>query len=1148
MSTAMASGVRSPFHAFARVVYRHPVLVYLASLLVPALLAIGVVRASPFRESLVASSASADRSPSLTCKPDPFLSRSACFVSQAQYDVRIDTGILSFRARDEPYAVTYDSVLAALQWSKAHTRRLSGPPAPPAPANAPPPIPDVERRQSHAAYWLTTVYETRPPGGNVLEQNRLDFIRRVEDAVTSAPYYDAFCHKVPLRAAYDEDPRACSHWVPPGAQEACAATRCSTPMSLLSFEQFIREWFENLTARAAAAPNATAAAAEMRAALVEIGFSDEQADQFAEALAANTGVASAFAAMPLVDLLKFVPPGALTKDVFRIGHEPGWFFDRFYATGVADSGSGGTDTTDTPPHAVALRSAFEFALPLVGYATARDRLDEQDRAYRRWVRRYTSMFAPGGYWDIEGAKAGVRVLHAGGGVSEDEATALVLGDLNFAAGAFALVFVCVLAYVRSWWTATNAVLGVALAFPSAFFFVRVTADSPFVSFLAVLVPFVLIGIGCDDAMVMCDAFKASVGDDDGGDEGVGAAHDSAPVGAGGKNARRGKRARLPSEAAFTARFASAAKAMLATSLTTAVAFGSNVFSYIPPVRALGAYAAATVVANYALVLTLLPAALLIRAKGFHASAHDAAAAARGVFEPRAAAYAPLDAEVELQSVDRVARVTGAAGAGRGRGDGTDEATVRIDGDASDEDEGVHEAPSGTTHTAAARPSAEPAVSPTDALGAFVVSRRVPILAVSFAAVLAAGAAVARGLAVAEKPPPLLRPDTNLQRVQHLLFDVFYTENWSTVRVAFGVRSVDRSAADPNDPTSFGAPVWDEAFDFSKESVQRGVLAACEAVAGARDALRFTPSAGTEECAMQAFVRDYVSATNGTTSDVPWGPDLPSALAAWSWENGRAWRENLGWAGAEGASALTFLTADYFVDLHPVASTSSEIRSVYAAWVAATRAANEAMARAMRAYGEGAEDAQKIKIPAVVQACDVWNRMGVEESIRHTAFMSPPVSAAAAAVIMLAATRSLRVTLAALVTIAAAVVLMLAALVAAGWEFGVVEELCVTLLIGSSIDYCIHLAVAYAEAETEATRRLTTNALLNRRHEKVKLALGHVAPTITGAAVTTAASCAMLLLCQVEVLVKIGATIVANTVVGYALTLLLFSALVATYGE
>ena len=121
-----------------------------------------------------------------------------------------------------------------------------------------------------------------------------------------------------------------------------------------------------------------------------LGFSDAQADQFAEALAAQPGVASAFAAMPLVDLLKLVPPGALTKDVFRIGHEPGWFFDRFYATGVAAEGGGSpetgsaetAETAESPPHAVALRSGFEFALPLAGYATARDRADEQDRAAR----------------------------------------------------------------------------------------------------------------------------------------------------------------------------------------------------------------------------------------------------------------------------------------------------------------------------------------------------------------------------------------------------------------------------------------------------------------------------------------------------------------------------------------------------------------------------------------------------------------------------------------------------------------------------------------------------------------------------------------------------------------------------------------------
>jgi len=178
------------------------------------------------------------------------------------------------------------------------------------------------------------------------------------------------------------------------------------------------------------------------------------------------------------------------------------------------------------------------------------------------------------------------------------------------------------------------------------------------------------------------------------------------------------------------------------------------------------------------------------------------------------------------------------------------------------------------------------------------------------------------------------------------------------------------------------------------------------------------------------------------------------------------------------------------------------------------------------------------VPVVIQACDVWNRMGVEESIGHTARISPAVSAVACSLIMLGATRSWRVTLAAVGTIIIAVLGMLAALVSLGWEFGVVEELCVTLLIGSSIDYCIHLAMAYTEEGGGGAGR----------DDRVKAALVHMAPTLTGAAMSTAASSAMLLACVVEVLVKIGATIVANTVVGFALSLFLFSALMAAFGD
>ena len=545
--------------------------------------------------------------------------------SQLQYDVALDTGILSFRARDEPYAINYDAVLAAIQWSRGHTRFRVGPPAPPAPADWPPPAPTIERLQSHASYWLTVVYETHPPGGNVLTPERLDAVRRVEAAVLAVEGYENFCRLDVPAESFAAHPEACARWVPPETRvvdhpSACPDMRCSDPISLVSFEARVREWFRNLTAAAAEAATPELAAAAIRASLERLGFPDNQATSMAATLAEHPSAASAFADMPLVDLLALVPPGALTRDVFGVGHEPGWFFDKWYATGV-DANADASDTSKIPsrrshggsnatggasrepapaPHAVALRSGFEFALPLAGYATADDRRDAQEAAYRAFARRFTQLFAPDGAVCADARAAGLRVLHAGGGISEDEAAALVLGDLAFATVAFALVFACMVAYSRSLWFSTHAVLGVALAFPSAFFFWRVASASPFVSFLNALVPFVLIGIGCDDALVVRDAFEAAKSED----------------------ATDRSRPRLPSEEAFAATFASAAKAMFATSLTTAVAFGSNAFSYIPPVRALGAFAALTVCANYALVLTLLPASMVLRGKGATRVARD----------------------------------------------------------------------------------------------------------------------------------------------------------------------------------------------------------------------------------------------------------------------------------------------------------------------------------------------------------------------------------------------------------------------------------------------------------------------------------------------------------------------------------------------
>ena len=468
--------------------------------------------------------------------------------------------------------MAHDAVLAAEHWSRLHTRLASGPPAPPAPASAPPPAPLVERTQSHPSYWLTLVYETRPPGGDILRPDRVAFVAALEDAVAAVPGSARFCHRRPPAGIQSAAPE-CARWVTAASRDAggCANATCVPPISLLSFEREIRAWFRALAELARRDPSAENATdgnntggssedliyARLRG---DVGFDDATARRLASTLANAPEAAEALADASLSDLLDLVAEsGGLTRDVFGVGHPPGWFFDRAFAERAGNSQnspntpeeeSGGVPSSSpaeerAPVHAVALRSGFEFALPLAGYDSASDRVEAQDAEYRAFARARFSeaLLRPGGEWDRRAEKAGVRVLHAGGGISEDEAAEIVLGDLKFATVAFALVFACVLAYTRSAWTTCHAVGGVALAFPTAFFFFRASRASPFVSFLNALVPFVLIGIGCDDVMIMCDAFERAVRDEEkekGGDE---EASEEAEEGGGTRRLRRRRRRR-----------------------------------------------------------------------------------------------------------------------------------------------------------------------------------------------------------------------------------------------------------------------------------------------------------------------------------------------------------------------------------------------------------------------------------------------------------------------------------------------------------------------------------------------------------------------------------------------------------------------------
>lgn len=92
---------------------------------------------------------------------------------------------------------------------------------------------------------------------------------------------------------------------------------------------------KNASTSSSSSSSPAAPVAIVAAKLADIGFPPDQAAGMAAVLVAQPQAAAAFAQMPLTDLLELVPSGALTRDVFHIGHEPGWFFDKWQGVSLS---------------------------------------------------------------------------------------------------------------------------------------------------------------------------------------------------------------------------------------------------------------------------------------------------------------------------------------------------------------------------------------------------------------------------------------------------------------------------------------------------------------------------------------------------------------------------------------------------------------------------------------------------------------------------------------------------------------------------------------------------------------------------------------------------------------------------------------------
>ena len=233
------------------------------------------------------------------------------------------------------------------------------------------------------------------------------------------------------------------------------------------------------------------------------------------------------------------------------------------------------------------RSQFRGGLPLHGHSTCcpGGTLDhEQKKKSDDFLRRLYDQFLI----KINDGRTLVRVTWRESSVLTGyEVDQHLYFDALLSVGSLVFVSLFMFWYTTSAFLTTFAMLGILLSFPMAYFVFYVLVGIQKMMILNFVSLFLIMGIGADDVFVLFNAFEQS----------------RAVLGTGASLQTRVKWA-----------YEKAGAAMLITTTTTVGSFYANMFSTVRVIREFGLFMGTVTVFNFVNVMTLFPAAILVREK------------------------------------------------------------------------------------------------------------------------------------------------------------------------------------------------------------------------------------------------------------------------------------------------------------------------------------------------------------------------------------------------------------------------------------------------------------------------------------------------------------------------------------------------------
>eukprot|EP01052_Picozoa_sp_SAG31_P006383 SAG31_NODE_293_length_18292_cov_8.779586_9_plen_858_part_00 len=181
---------------------------------------------------------------------------------------------------------------------------------------------------------------------------------------------------------------------------------------------------------------------------------------------------------------------------------------------------------------------------------------------------------------------------------------------------------------------------------------------------------------------------------------------------------------------------------------------------------------------------------------------------------------------------------------------------------------------------------------------------------------------------------------------------------------------------------------------------------------------------------------------------------------------------------------------------------------------------------------------------VFQTSDLWPRVFTEVTAVNGTIYAIIVIVVLASWSILLFTNSIRAAGAIMFAVAVILVSILAVFNILGWTLGIVEAISISILLGSSVDYSLHIAEAYMD-QVEKLHDLLPNCEM--RTVVAQMAVADVGQAVLHAAITTILSVGALNFCQVIIFQRFGLIILISVCFSIAASMTLLPALLATFG-